>query len=177
MFALALSRADDPLHDDVALARAGDRRAFERVYRACVGRVYATCLRMTADPVTADECTQTAFVNAWGALGGFRGEGSFSTWLHRIAVHAVLGDRRRGARGPVAVGAVDDIGKTPVPPGSRLDLERAIATLPDGAREVFVLHDVEGWSHEDIAAAMKVAVGTSKSQLHRARGLLRRELS
>lgn len=177
MSALALSRADDPLEADVSLARAGDRRAFERIYRACVGRVYATCLRMTGDPAAADEATQQAFVNAWQALASFRGEGSFSTWIHRIAVYAVLGDRRRQARGPVAVGAADDAGKTPTPPGARIDLERALAELPDGAREVFVLHDVEGWSHEQIAAAMRVTVGTSKSQLHRARSLLRRGLS
>lgn len=170
-------RAADPHAADVAAAKAGDRRAFERLYRACVGRVYAVCLRMTADPAAADEATQQAFVDAWRALGDFRGDAAFATWLHRIAVFAVLAEARRRARGPVAVGAADEKGRTPTPPGAKVDLERAIAELPDGAREVLVLHDVEGWSHDEIARALGVTEGTSKSQLHRARGLLRRGLS
>lgn len=160
----------------VERARSGDARAFEALYREHLGRVYALCLRMTADPAAAEEATQRTFVTAWQRLGGFRGEGAFSTWLHRIAVNAVLQGRRSALRHPVQAAPDEIRAATPPHPGVRMDLERAIATLPEGARQVFVLHDVEGWPHDDVAAALGVTAGTSKSQLHRARGLLREAL-
>lgn len=164
---------------DVARARSGDVPAFERLYRANVGRVYAVCLRMSGDADAADELVQRAFVRAWQRLGSFRGDSAFSTWLHRLAVNAVLEDRRSNRRSVVQLHADPDADpreRTPVPPGTRLDLERAVALLPDGARQVLVLHDIEGWPHDEIAAAMGITVGTSKSQLSRARSLLRETL-
>ncbi len=162
-------------------AQAGDTAAFERLYRANVGRVYAVCLRLAADPVRAEELTQDAFVRAWEKLGSFRGEAAFSTWLHRIAVNAFLmsnrTDSRRSARLQV-VGdpiEVETVSRLPQSETS-IDLERAIAMLPEGARTVFVLHDIEGYQHGEIAQLMNIAAGTSKSQLHRARKLLREAL-
>lgn len=170
----------DGLADDAVMrARSGDSRAFEQVYRTHVARVYAVILRMTADPALTDELTQTAFVRAWQKLATFRGESSFATWIHRLAVHVVLADRRAHGRRIVqltADGIPEGAAKTPPHPGVRLDLEAALETLPPQARHVFVLHDIEGWPHEDVAAALGVTTGTTKSQLHRARALLREVL-
>ncbi len=162
-------------------AQAGDVAAFERLYRANVGRVYAVCLRLAADPVRADELTQDAFVRAWEKLGSFRGDAAFSTWIHRIAVNAFLmstrADSRRSSRLRVVGDPVEVETSSRLPaPEIGIDLERAIGGLPDGARAVFVLHDIEGYQHEEIAQLMNIAPGTSKSQLHRARRLLREAL-
>jgi RNA polymerase sigma-70 factor (ECF subfamily) len=177
--------------DLVARARDGDRTAFEALYRQHVGRVYALCLRLAADPVRAEELVQDVFVHAWRKLGAFRGESAFSSWLHRIAVNAALqaqrSERRRRAR---VLGRADlpgaagrDRGDAPEPPsrepppGLAIDLERAIGRLPPGARAVFVLHDIEGYRHDEIARVTGLAVGTLKAQLHRARRLLREALN
>lgn len=169
--------------DDVARAAAGDRRAFERVYRAHVDRVHALCLRMLGDRGAAEEATQDVFVRAWEKLGLFRGESAFSTWLHRLAVNVVLARRERD--GVQRRRTADDedgelvgaLPARPVAPGDRMDLERAIAALPPGARRVFVLHDVEGYRHEEIAERLGITSGGSKAQLHRARLLLRQALT
>jgi RNA polymerase sigma-70 factor (ECF subfamily) len=166
--------------DAVELARAGDLEAFEELYRATVGRVHALCLRMCRDRQLAEELTQETYILAWRKLAAFRGGSLFSTWLHRIAVNVVLGHfRAAGRRIDLVVG--DDLEPTepvsPVAPGLAVDLERAIAGLPAGARTVFVLHDVEGYTHDEIAELAGVAVGTSKAQLSRARTLLRKALS
>jgi len=172
---------DRPAADlTVARARAGDPAAFERLYRREVGRVYAICLRMTADPARAEEHTQETFVRAWRKLDSYRGEGEFGPWLRRIAVNVVYsGGRSQGRRGdrerpleqaPQDPPAVDGS------PAVAVDLERAIAELPAGARQVFVLHDVEGYRHAEIAGMLELTAGTSKSQLHRARRLLREAL-
>lgn len=162
-------------------ARDGDTRAFERLYRANAGRVYALCLRLAGDPARAEELTQDAFVRAWEKLGSFRGDAAFSTWIHRIAVNAFLmstrSEDRRGARLRVVGESVEIArGVSYSAADSQdvvIDLERAIAMLPDGARTVFVLHDIEGYRHDEIAELIDIAPGTSKSQLHRARRLLR----
>ncbi len=163
---------DAPL---VRRAREGDRQAFEQLYRRHVGRVYATVLRLAGDRVRAEEWTQDAFVQAWRKLEGFHERASFGTWLHRVAVNTALGglrtDLRRDRR--IELSSVDQ----PVAARSTLDLERAIASLPARARAVFVLHDVEGYGHAEIGALMGSSEGTSKSQLHRARTLLRARLS
>lgn len=166
--------------DLVARSQDGDRAAFEALYRAHVGRVYALCLRLTADRMHAEELTQDTFVQAWRRLTTFRGESAFASWLHRIAVNAALGEHRSTQRRERRVLPLAE-----PPPGRSegadagltLDLERAISALPPGARAVFVLHDIEGYAHQEIAGMMGVAAGTSKAQLHRARRLLREGLS
>lgn len=167
--------------DLVRRAQAGDRGAFQRLYEDHVGRVYALCLRLTGDPEDAMERTQDAFVRAWGKLRSFRGEAAFSTWLHRLAVNVVLSDRRSAGRRERRIDAAAAEAGPRVQPapkaGLGVDLERAIARLPPGARAVFVLYDVEGYCHEEIAEMSGIAIGTSKAQLHRARKLLREALS
>jgi RNA polymerase sigma-70 factor (ECF subfamily) len=161
---------------DVALAAAGDQRAFERLYRRHVARIHSLARRMAGFEGDPDELTQDVFVRAWERLGTYRGEAAFGTWLHRLAVNVILNWRRSAAaeRRWIEDGVDADLlagtrfGRSEAP-----DLENAIAQLPPGARQVFVLHDVEGFKHEEIAAMLGVTTGTSKAQLHRARMLLR----
>ncbi|MEP6989945.1 MAG: RNA polymerase sigma factor [bacterium] len=160
----------------------GDVASFEALYREHSGRVYALCLRLTASPVEARELTQDTFVRAWEALPQFRGDANITTWLHRIAVNAMLMQRRatgrRLSRVTLGEDERDDGNAVPqgsVPPadvGSAIDLERAIAALPPGVRRAFVMHDVEGYSHDEIARMTGLAAGTLRAQLHRARQLL-----
>ena len=169
---------------DVALAAAGDRRAFERVYREHVGRVYSLCVRMTGERGVAEELTQDVFVRAWEKLALFRGESAFGTWLHRLTVNVVLNHRKSAGRHQSRLGGDDEEGdgvdtlaaRLGPAPGDRMDLEAAIAKLPPGARKVFVLHAVEGYKHEEIADMLGITSGGSKAQLHRARLLLREAL-
>jgi len=158
-------------------ARRGSAAAFEALYRNHVGHVYGLCLRMTANPATAEDCTQEAFIQAWRSLPAFEGRAAFGTWLHRIAVNAVLAQgRRRREQVGADVPADETAAALPDPSASNdgavLDLEAAIARLPAGARQVLVLVGVYGHSHEEAAALLGIAVGTCKSQLHRARQLL-----
>lgn len=174
------SAAGDPSEAaDVALAAAGDSSAFERLYRRHVARVHSLVRRMVGSEGDADEVTQDVFVRAWEKLGTYRGEAAFGTWLHRLAVNVALNWRKTAARSrqrfdedasAEAMAGRQDRGP------ERMDLEEAIRRLPPGARQVFVLHDVEGFRHEEIAALMDVTEGTSKAQLHRARMLLRGHL-
>jgi RNA polymerase sigma-70 factor (ECF subfamily) len=165
----------------VRRAQAGDQEAFGDLYRAHAGRVYALCLRLEADAARAEELTQDVFVRAWERLASYRGESAFGTWLYRLAVNVVLGDRRSAWRRSKRVMVTGDPGAlegaTEAPQGRNLDLEQAIAALPPGARTVFVLHDVEGYTHDEIASLSGIAEGTSKAQLFRARRLLREALS
>ena len=174
---LAPASQPDP---DVALAASGDRRAFERLYRAHVSRVFTLCARMVGDAAAAEELTQDVFVRAWEKLALYRGESAFSTWLHRLAVNVVLNHRksegRRRGRMDDDPEALDGQPGRQVPAGIRMDLEQAIRRLPPGARRVFLLHDVEGFKHEEIAGMLGVTAGGSKAQLHRARMLLRESL-
>jgi RNA polymerase sigma-70 factor (ECF subfamily) len=165
-------------------ARAGDLDAFESLYRANAPRVFALCLRMTADRQRAQELTQDVFVRAWDGLPTFRGDAALASWLHRIAVNVVLmdarADRRRSSRVTLAEDLEEGQGDGFVPPidiEQGIDLERAIAKLPPGARRVFVLHDIEGYRHEEIAKVTGTAEGTLRAQLHRARKLLMEALS
>lgn len=166
--------ADDDL---VRRAAAGDVRAFEALYRRHVGRVHGAVWRLSGmNEARAEELTQEAFVRAWRKLDSFRFESAFSTWLHRLAVNVALMELR--ARDPedtvehdVLEAAAEPV--TPFCAGERADLEQAVAKLPPRARAVLVLHDVEGWKHEEIGRELGMAVGSSKAQLHRARGLLR----
>lgn len=165
---------------DVELARRGDVEAFERLYRNNVGRVYGVCLRMVGDRALAEDLAQEAFVRAWRKLRTFRGDSAFSSWLHRLAVNVVLSRQRSRGRREARIVPVDDpqVHAEPRRPveGAAIDLEKAIASLPPGARQVFLLYDVEGLRHAEIAEAMGIAVGTSKAHLHRARKLLRKVL-
>ncbi len=158
----------------IAAAADGDARAFEHLYRLFSPRIYGLCLRLTGQREAAEDCTQDSFVAAWRALAGFERRSRFSTWLHRIAVHSVLA-RRRGLR--VGYEVPEPVAGLPdrADPGGDappLDLERAIAGLPDGARHVLVLVGIYGFSHAEAAHALGLAEGTCKAQLHRARGLL-----
>lgn len=168
---------------DVALAASGDRRAFERLYRSHVNRVFAVCARMVNDRSQAEELTQDVFVRAWDKLSLFRGDAAFGTWLHRLAVNVVLNARksegRQRSRFDGDGDVIDDLpqGSAVSLPGASIDLEVAIARLPPGARRVFVLHDVEGYKHEEIAEMLGITSGGSKAQLHRARHLLRETLN
>jgi len=165
----------------VRAAQAGDVAAFEVLYRSTVSLVHALCLRMAGNALLAEELTQDVFVRAWQKLPSFRGESAFATWLTRLAVNVVLTERRNRGRRDARFSFSDDLDSLApsVPaghPGTALDLEKAIAGLPDQARHVFVLHDVEGWGHAEIARFTGLAVGTCKSHLHRARALLREVL-
>ncbi|MGN6452376.1 MAG: RNA polymerase sigma factor [Steroidobacteraceae bacterium] len=162
----------------VQRARSGDQRAFERLYREHVGRVYGLCLRMTRDAQLAEDCTQETFINAWRALAKFETRSSLSTWLHRIAVNVSLAKRRKS--GPVEPlpeeeegSAVEWTLETPV---EVQELESAIGALPEGARDALVLHGLYGYSHGEAAQMLGIAEGTCKAQLHRARRLLRERL-
>ena len=164
-------------------ARDGDTGAYEVLYRLHVARVHAVCLRLSGDGVRAKEMAQAAFVQAWRRLRQLRDDEAFSPWLHRIAANvALMGLRRRGrlwAReaGSDALEALEPLhaGRA-TPVSERIDLERAIARLPHQARAVLVLHDIEGYRHEEIAVLLGIAVGTSKAHLHRARCQLREVL-
>jgi len=175
--------ADPPvrtgLENDVALAAAGDASAFERLYRTHVARIHSLTRRMLGTH-EADEVTQDIFVRTWQNLGQFRGESAFSTWLHRLAVNVVIERRRTFAinreRMSDDATALDFVAVAPARSDLVVDFEHAIEQLPAGAREILVLHDVEGYKHREIASMLGIATGTSKRQLHRARMLMRRYL-
>jgi len=156
----------------VARAQSGDTRAFELLYRLNVDRVYGLCLRMTSNVGEAEDCAQEAFIQAWNRLDRFRGDAAFGTWMHRIAVNTVLGRMRKSKREQSRIQAVADTAHAPVSTGDGgvlRDLSEAIDRLPEGARHVFVLNAVYGYSHEESSDMLGIAVGTSKAQLHRAR--------
>ncbi len=170
----------------VARAASGDRHAFEQVYRTHLNHVYSLCVRMTGDRTRAEELTQDVFVRAWEKLPLFRGESAFSTWLHRLTVNVVLNERREDGRERSRTASSDNEDEEIAAPAAssaqpmhaeKVDLERAIAKLPKGARRVFVLHDVEGFTHEEIGTMLGVTAGGCKAQLHRARLLLREALT
>jgi RNA polymerase sigma-70 factor (ECF subfamily) len=167
---------------DVALAAGGDRVAFERLYRMHANRVYSLCTRMSGSRTKGEELTQDVFVRTWEKLPQFRGESAFTTWLHRLAVNVVLNARKtegkrdsRTDQSDVGDDRWQEAGRMPMHI-ERMDLQQAIAKLPAGARKIFVLHDVEGYKHEEIAEMMGITSGGSKAQLHRARLLLREAL-
>jgi RNA polymerase sigma-70 factor, ECF subfamily len=163
--------------DFVRSAQQGDRSAFERLYRAHAGRVYAICLRMSGESGQAEDLTQEVFIRTWKKLASYQHKSSFSSWLYRLAINVILSHRRQNGRH-----SLDQLGEEEIAlmktagsinPASVVDLERAIAALPPGARTVLVLHDIEGYRHDEIAALTQTAPGTTKAQLHRARKILR----
>ncbi len=160
-------------------AQRADTRAFEALYRMHIDRVYGLCLRMTSNRSEAEDCAQEAFIQAWNQLDRFRGESSFGTWLHRIAVNAVLGRIRKSRREQDRIQAAQDV--TPslasvADTGELRDLAAAVDRLPEGARHAFVLSGIYGYSHEETSDMLGIAVGTSKAQVHRARRLLAQQL-
>ncbi len=179
-----------PDHDagdrDLPLARAaavGDAAAFETLYRRHAARIHGVVLRLAGwQHARAEDLVQEAFLRAWRALPQWRGDSAFGTWLHRLAVNTALMDLRARRARPALDGDDDEVIATL--PGAdsghgaalQLDLDRAVASLPPRARAVLVLFDIEGWSHDEIASALDMAVGSSKAQLHRARRLLRTRL-
>lgn len=169
----------------VRAAQRGDDVAFATLYDAHAGRVFALCLRLSADRSMAEELVQDVFVRVWEHLGSYRGESAFTTWLHRVALNTVLEKARSGNRRRLRVQIAADFATmetdldraAPSPDVcGAIDLETAVATLPAGARTVFVLHDVEGYGHTEIGALLGIAEGTSKAHLFRARRLLRERL-
>ncbi len=166
----------------VRAAQGGDLLAFERLYRDNERKVFGLCFRLSGDPALAEELTQEVFVRAWRKLASFRGESAFSSWLYPLTVNVAFSERRSRRRRDARIVATEDPARlertprTPTPEAG-FDLDKAIASLPPGARAVFVLHDVEGRTHEEIAALLKLAPGTSKAQLFRARRLLREALA
>lgn len=173
---------------DIELARAaatGDSEAFEQLYRNHYRRVYSLCLRMLGDPTLAEDLTQEVFLQVYRKIGSFRGDSAFTTWLHSLTVNQVLMHfRKRGVKLEQTADEAEfaNIVDTPLQSTRRISivdrvaLDKAVAQLPPGYRTVFVLHDVEGYEHEEIADMLKVTVGTSKSQLHKARMRLRQLL-
>lgn len=164
----------------VARAQGGSARAFEALYRANVDRVYGLCLRMTGNVSEAEDCTQEAFIQAWNKLDKFRGDSAFGTWMHRIAVNVVLGRIRKSKRERDRIQVAVETASSPASigdSGELRDLSDAIDRLPEGARHVFVLNAVYGYSHEESSDMLGIAVGTTKAQLHRARRLLAQQLT
>ena len=171
----------------IRLAQQGDAGAFERIYRLHSRRVYALCLRMVGNTAEAEDLTQDAFLQLFRKIGTFRGESAFSTWLHRLAVNVVLMKLRKKTLSETSLDEPTDPEDESTGPqkemgapdlllsGSidRVHLERAIKQLPPGYRQVFVLHDVQGFEHNEIAGLMDCSIGNSKSQLHKARMRLR----
>ena len=171
--------ADDE-HHWVRKAQAQDTAAFEALYRLHVDKVYGLCLRMTGNASEAEDCVQDAFIQAWTKLDKFRGESAFGTWMHRVAVNTVLGRMRKSRREQDRIRAVTEVSSIPEAIGDNgglQDLELAINELPSGARHVFVLHGVYGYSHDETSGMLGIAEGTSKAQYHRARRLLAQQLN
>jgi RNA polymerase sigma-70 factor (ECF subfamily) len=168
--------------DSIRRAQAGDIDAFELLYREHAGRVFALCLRLQGgNSADATELMQDVFIKAWRRIATFRGDSAFSSWLHRMAVNTMLENARTDGRRVARVLPMDDTSLLPGAARSsgvelKMDMENAIASLPKGARLAFVLHDVEGYQHQEIAEQLSVSVGTVKAQLHRARRLLRERL-
>jgi RNA polymerase sigma-70 factor (ECF subfamily) len=177
-----VSTASDTAADEAAWirqAQRSDARAFESLYRMHIDKVYGLCLRMTGNVSEAEDCTQDAFIQAWNKLGKFRGDSAFSTWLHRVAVNTVLGRMRKSKREQDRIQAVSDTSATTYvtdDAGELRDLSEAVDRLPAGARHVFILHAVYGYSHDEAGRMLGIAAGTSKAQLHRARRLLMQQL-
>jgi RNA polymerase sigma-70 factor (ECF subfamily) len=170
----------DDEHHWVRKAQAQDTAAFEALYRLHVDKVYGLCLRMTGNASEAEDCVQDAFIQAWTKLDKFRGESAFGTWMHRVAVNTVLGRMRKSRREQDRIRAVTEVSSVPDSIGDNgglQDMELAINELPSGARHVFVLHGVYGYSHGETSGMLGIAEGTSKAQFHRARRLLAQQLN
>ena len=182
-YSQAMASADSDIAVDerawILKAQRSDARAFEALYRLHVDKIYGLCLRMTGNVSEAEDCTQEALIQAWMKMAKFRGDSAFATWLHRIAVNAVLGRIRKSKREQDRIQAVSNVEPARVATGDTgelRDLAKAVDRLPERARHVFVLNAVYGYSHAEAAGMLGIAAGTSKAQLHRARRLLMQQL-
>ena len=178
---MATATTDEEIDERALIKKAqrSDARAFEALYKLHIDRVYGICLRMTGNVSEAEDCAQEAFIQAWKKMNKFRGDSAFSTWLHRVAVNTVLGRIRKSKREQDRILAVTDTAPPTVATGDTgelRDLSEAIDRLPKGARNVFVLHAVYGYSHNETGDMLGIAAGTSKAQLHRAKRLLAQQL-
>jgi RNA polymerase sigma-70 factor (ECF subfamily) len=165
--------------DCIARAQRSDAGAFESLYRMHIDKVYGLCLRMTGNVAEAEDCAQDAFIQAWNKLDKFRGDSTFATWLHRIAVNSVLGRMRKSQRERDRIQIATEESTSPASVGDTgelRDLSDAVDRLPEGARHIFVLYAIYGYSHEEASGMLGIAPGTSKAQLHRARRLLAQQL-
>lgn len=179
---LELKEPPEQFESRIRAAQRGEIDSFERIYRRFGARIYTMALRFTADAHRAEELTQDVFLRVWRKIGTYRWESSFDTWLHRLAVNGILSGLRADSRRFSWELLGEDVATLagparPTHPGRVLDLERAVASLPEGARAIFLLHDLEGYKHREIAELTGLAEGTCKAQLHRARRLLREALS
>ncbi|HWS99096.1 MAG TPA: RNA polymerase sigma factor [Pyrinomonadaceae bacterium] len=182
---MSVAEIEKPEASDYELAQksaAGDLAAFEELYRRHFRRVYALALRMTTNPEEAEDLAQETFIQLFRKIGSFRGDSAFTTWLHRMTVNQVLMHFRRRKSRPEFTSEGDETpdqivkgteNQNRMPVVDRIVLEDAIAKLPQGYRSVFVLHDVEGYEHNEVAEMLGISEGTSKSQLHKARLKLR----
>jgi len=178
---MATATTDEEIDERALIRKAqrSDARAFEALYKLHIDRVYGICLRMTGNVSEAEDCAQEAFIQAWKKMNKFRGDSAFSTWLHRVAVNTVLGRIRKSKREQDRILAVTDTAPPTVATGDTgelRDLSEAVDRLPEGARNVFVLHAVYGYSHDETGDMLGIAAGTSKAQLHRAKRLLAQQL-
>jgi RNA polymerase sigma-70 factor, ECF subfamily len=178
---IMMQTANHPEEEFVLQAKAGSHAAFEVLYRMHLGRVYGICMRILSDRSRAEDVTQKIFIHAWIKLPSFRGDSRFSSWLYRLSVNMLFDELKLAGRNNNPDIRGDEMGLTDVPsldpgPGLRLDLNHAIDSLPRQARLIFIMHDVSGFTHEEIAQAMKLAPGTCKAQLSRARRILREVL-
>jgi RNA polymerase sigma-70 factor (ECF subfamily) len=177
---VALNKAEMTDEADwIARAQRSDAQAFESLYRMHIDKVYGLCLRMTGNVAEAEDCAQDAFIQAWNKLERFRGDSAFATWLHRIAVNSVLGRMRKSKRETERIQVAAEMPSSPASiadTGELRDLADAVDRLPQGARHVFVLYAVYGYSHDEASSMLGIAPGTSKAQLHRARRLLAQQL-
>jgi RNA polymerase sigma-70 factor (ECF subfamily) len=177
---LTVNRTDDESPDLVSRCQAGDVDAFEELYSRHSGRIFSLASRMAGSPESGEDLLQEIFLQAYRKIGGFKGDAAVGTWLYRLALnHCLDFVRSRQAKMDKATGTIDDEDRAPVlaarhdSPVERIDLERAVEQLPAGCREVFVLHDIEGYEHREIAKMLGIAEGTSKSQVFKARMKLR----
>ena len=177
-----MSVVDDPLREEeqrlVERARNNDYRAYEELYRLHVGRVFALCVRLCNDRDMAEDLTQEAFVLAWRKLSSFRGDSAFGSWLYRIATNTALSYLRKQTPFKHSLD-IEDLPEQGYreSPDKQIGLEAAIEGLPDGARAVFILYSLEGYTHDEVSKMLKIAPGSSKAQLHRARQLLKAQLA
>ena len=174
---MSVAESADDESQLIERARNNDYRAYEELYRLHIGRVMGLCIRLLNDRDLAEDMAQEAFIQAWRNLSKFRGDSAFGSWLYRITTNTVLSYLRKQKHFQNSLDVYDLELEYRETQDEQIGLEAAIATLPDGARAVFILYSLEGYTHDEISRLLKIAPGSSKAQLHRARKLLKEQLS